>query len=292
MDEAVSFFQVCHATNQHLRKQRQCKIAAKKEHKEANQERDAANKKCTTSRRNNSLSTGNDKPEKLGCSENLCCNCKLDGYDVTWNSCFHHNFWHPTFCQPSSLLVKCSWDKPSCDCDEYCNVHNSHRSWSSSCDRYDHRNHDCKPAACDRTRQTYHAKHHDQSISRTWSQSRPRSCDSQILRHNHGHYIHHDDNRKRRQVRSPVAPPHLSLEWRLSPLKPNHLQFNIKIGLLTCSPWQHPHKVMMPFLSILPQPKYNGYHELLILFLNLLRIPMTGMMARMMMMIMTFLSTT
>ncbi len=32
-----------------------------------------------------------------------------------------------------------------------------------------------------------------QSRSKSQSQSRSRSCDSQSLRHNHGHYIHHDD---------------------------------------------------------------------------------------------------
>ncbi len=36
MDEVVSFFQICHATDQPLREQRQQEIAAKKERKEAN----------------------------------------------------------------------------------------------------------------------------------------------------------------------------------------------------------------------------------------------------------------
>ncbi len=64
MDEIVSFFQVCHATDQPLHDQCQHKIAAKKEFKEANQERNAANKKHAASHRNNSSSTGSDKPEK------------------------------------------------------------------------------------------------------------------------------------------------------------------------------------------------------------------------------------
>ncbi len=91
MDKVVTFFQVCHATDQPLHDQQHCKSTAKKEIKEANQKRDAANKKCAASCRNNSLSTGNDKPEKHGCTENLCCYCKLDSYDVTWNSCSCHN---------------------------------------------------------------------------------------------------------------------------------------------------------------------------------------------------------
>ncbi len=92
MDEVVSFFQVCHATDQPLCDQCQCKIAAKKENKEANQEKDASNKKRNAACRNNSLSTGNEKSEKGGCTENLCHYCKLVGYKVTWNSCSCHNF--------------------------------------------------------------------------------------------------------------------------------------------------------------------------------------------------------
>ncbi len=41
MDKVVSFFQICHATDQPLHEQRQHEAAAKKEHKKANQERDA-----------------------------------------------------------------------------------------------------------------------------------------------------------------------------------------------------------------------------------------------------------
>ncbi len=92
MDEIVTFFQVCHATDQPLHDQHQYEIAAKKERKEANQERGAANKKQAASRRNNSLSTGNDKLDIHGCPKNLCCNCKPDGYNVTWTSCSRHNF--------------------------------------------------------------------------------------------------------------------------------------------------------------------------------------------------------
>ncbi len=46
MNKVVTFFQVCHATNHPLHEQHQCAAAAKKECKEANQERDATNKKC------------------------------------------------------------------------------------------------------------------------------------------------------------------------------------------------------------------------------------------------------
>ncbi len=92
MDNVVTFFQVCHATDQPLREQSQNAIAAKIEFKEANQERDAAHKNRTVSHTNNSSSTGNNKSEKRGCTENLCCYCKTDGYEGTWNSCSCHNF--------------------------------------------------------------------------------------------------------------------------------------------------------------------------------------------------------
>ena len=51
-DEIVAFFQVCHATDQPLREQRLCEATAKKERKEANQEKDAADKKmCRCSKK-------------------------------------------------------------------------------------------------------------------------------------------------------------------------------------------------------------------------------------------------
>ncbi len=92
MDEVVSFFQICHSTDQPLQEQRQQEIATKKERKEANQERDAANKKRAAACRNTPLGTGNEKPEKRGRTENLCRFCKQDGYNMTWTSCSRHNF--------------------------------------------------------------------------------------------------------------------------------------------------------------------------------------------------------
>ncbi len=59
IDKVVSFFQVCHSTDQPLCKQCQREIAAKKECKEANQEKDAADKKRAAARRNNSSRTNN-----------------------------------------------------------------------------------------------------------------------------------------------------------------------------------------------------------------------------------------
>ncbi len=59
MDEVVSFFQICHATDQQLHEQRQREAAAKWEHKEANQEKDAVNKKCAAAQRTNSSNTNN-----------------------------------------------------------------------------------------------------------------------------------------------------------------------------------------------------------------------------------------
>ncbi len=44
MDKVVTFFQVCHATDQSLHEQHQHEAAAKKECKEVNRERDATNK--------------------------------------------------------------------------------------------------------------------------------------------------------------------------------------------------------------------------------------------------------
>ncbi len=63
MDEVVSFFQVCHATDQPLHEQHQCEAAAKKECKEAN----------------HPSNTSNDRSEKRGHTENPCCYCKLEG---------------------------------------------------------------------------------------------------------------------------------------------------------------------------------------------------------------------
>ncbi len=72
MDEVVNFFQICHATDQSLLEQ--CQHAdARKERKEANQERDAVDKKCATAQKNNPLSTNNDWSNKCGHKENLCC---------------------------------------------------------------------------------------------------------------------------------------------------------------------------------------------------------------------------
>ncbi len=45
MDKVVNFFQIYHATDHTLCEQRQCEAAARKERKEANQERDATDKK-------------------------------------------------------------------------------------------------------------------------------------------------------------------------------------------------------------------------------------------------------
>ncbi len=187
MDKIVTFFQVCHSTDQPLCKERQQEFAAKKELKEANQERNADNKKHAAVHRKTSLSTENKKSEKRGCTENLCCYCKLDGYDVTWNSCSHHNFWHPNYHQPSGLLTNHSQDKSCRDRDEHCNTCNHHCSQSHSCDWYDHRDRNCKPATCDCKGQSYHAKHCDRSRSRSQSQSRSHSCDSWTSRHDHGH---------------------------------------------------------------------------------------------------------
>ncbi len=52
MDELVSFFQTCHPLNQPLCEQCQQEATANKECKEANQERDAANKKCAAACKN------------------------------------------------------------------------------------------------------------------------------------------------------------------------------------------------------------------------------------------------
>ncbi len=105
MDKVVSFFQVCHAMDQPLQEQRQQEIAAKKEFKEANQERDAADKKCAAARRYTPSSTSNEKPERRGRAENLCCFCKQDGYNITWTSCSCHNFQNRKYYQPSGLLT-------------------------------------------------------------------------------------------------------------------------------------------------------------------------------------------
>ncbi len=45
MDKVVNFFQICHTIDQLLCLQQQCEAAARKEHKETKQERDAADKK-------------------------------------------------------------------------------------------------------------------------------------------------------------------------------------------------------------------------------------------------------
>ncbi len=71
MDEVVSFFQICHSTDQPLQEQRQQEIAAKKECKEANWERDAADKKRAVACRNTPLGTGKEKPDKRGRTEML-----------------------------------------------------------------------------------------------------------------------------------------------------------------------------------------------------------------------------
>ncbi len=92
MDEVVSFFQICHSTDQPLQEQCQREIAAKKERKEANQEQDAADKKRAAARRNTPLGTSKERPDKRGQTENLCRLCKQDGYNVTWPSCSCHNF--------------------------------------------------------------------------------------------------------------------------------------------------------------------------------------------------------
>ncbi len=289
MDEVVSFFQVCHAADQSLHEQRQQKITAKKECKEPR--KGCCWQKMRRFCKNNSSRTGNNKSEKLGCTENLCCYCKLDGYNVTWNSCSCHNFWHPNYSQPSGLSANCSWDKSSRDCDKYCNMRNFCCSWSRSCDQHDHRDRDCKPAACDLKGQSCHAKHFDRSRSRTWSQSRSRSCDSWSPRHDHCHYIHHDDYWERKQECSPVALPcsrsicRPSTPWAKSP--PVQYQDPIVELKTTASPQQNNEAVpeyaartkiqWVPCATYpVPPPSPDSYN---------------GMMAKTMMMIMTFLST-
>ncbi len=64
---------------------------------EANQERDAAGKKCAASCRNNSLITANNGSKKRGCTENLCRHCQSKGYDVAWNPWSCNNFRHPNY---------------------------------------------------------------------------------------------------------------------------------------------------------------------------------------------------
>ncbi len=76
MDKIVNFFQICLTMDQLLCEQHQHEAAAKKEHKETNQERDANNKKYAAAQKNNPLSTNNDWSNKQGCTENLCCHCK------------------------------------------------------------------------------------------------------------------------------------------------------------------------------------------------------------------------
>ncbi len=85
MDEIVSFFQICHDMDQTLCEQHQCEAVSRKECKEANQERDAANKKHAASRRSTPSNTSNNRSKKSGCTENLCCYCKHEGDDVTCN---------------------------------------------------------------------------------------------------------------------------------------------------------------------------------------------------------------
>ncbi len=110
-DEIVAFFQVCQSTDQPLREQRLCEAAAKKESKEANQEKDATDKKRAAARRTASSSTNTHRPEKRGCTENLCRHCKTDGYNVKWRKCHCHNFRHPDYCQHMGTLTNCSQDK-------------------------------------------------------------------------------------------------------------------------------------------------------------------------------------
>ncbi len=128
MDKVVPFFQVCHATDQPLCKQHQCEAAAKNECKEANQERDAANKKCVASGRNNSSSTDNSRSKKHVHTENLCHHCKTKGYDFAWSSCSCHNFRHLNYHQLRGSLTNRSQDKSSCDSDEYHNTCNMQSS--------------------------------------------------------------------------------------------------------------------------------------------------------------------
>ncbi len=271
MDEVVSFFQICHSTDQPLWEQHQREIAAKKERKEANRERDAGNKKHAAACRNTPLGTSNEKSEKRSQTENLCRFCKQDGYDVTWNSCSCHNFCHPNYHQPSGSLTNHSWDKPSCDRDDHRNIRNRCRSRSRSRDRFDHQDCDHKPAARDCKGQSYHAEHCGQSRFKSRLQSRSCSRDSQSLRHDHGHYIHHDDYWGRKRSRSPVAPPRSRSDQSSSP------------PWAKSPPVQHQDfKIMRPFPSVLPKPRYNGYHAQLILFLHLLQMIITAGLAKMM----------
>ncbi len=64
MDEFMEFFQVCHSADQPICKQQTCKATQKSKHNEADQMKDAANKKCAAACRKISLSNNNDNFSK------------------------------------------------------------------------------------------------------------------------------------------------------------------------------------------------------------------------------------
>ncbi len=78
MDESVDVFQNPHSTDQPICKQCKCKAAEKWEHKEADQKKDAADKRYTTAHCKNNLSNNYDPHSKCALKhakaiDMLCC---------------------------------------------------------------------------------------------------------------------------------------------------------------------------------------------------------------------------
>ncbi len=133
MDKIVNFFQIYHTMDQPLCKQYQHEATARKECKEANQERDATNKEHAAAQKDNSLSTNNDHSNKCGRTENLCCHCNSKGQFCCMEFLLLSQLQTSKLCQPMGLSTNSSQDKSSKDWDGYCNTRDCCCSHFHSC---------------------------------------------------------------------------------------------------------------------------------------------------------------
>ncbi len=141
MGDLVECFHICYSTDQPIYKQCKQDTIEKREQKEANQKKDAVDKKQSPAQFKIISSTNFDPQYKWPHKENLCCFCKTDGYDVVWQSCVHHNWDHLDSCKPAGSSNNHSQDWAHWEHKIAGNVQGYFCSCSrsQSCDLHDHR---------------------------------------------------------------------------------------------------------------------------------------------------------
>ncbi len=153
-------------------------------------------------RRNNSLSTGNIRSEKCNCPENLCCYCKTKGYDMTWNSCSCQHFRHSNYHQSTGLLTNCSRENPLVI---VTNIVTQEIVVALRAALVTNMTTETTNASQQLVTAKAKATMPNPATDLDQEHDCNQSCDSWSPRHDHGPYIHDDDNWRKKWTRSPVA---------------------------------------------------------------------------------------